>query len=600
VGWRSIDRRAPGALRENRGHAPPGPHPLTSAALQPTQERIDALNAEAYACRHEDTRRALALCRQASALAQSIDYVRGQAYALLRTALCEFILARDHERCKSRVQHSLTLLRSLADRAGEAEALNLLGTVHSARAEHDDATVAHRQALVLRQALNDVAGQAGSLNNLAISLRRLAHQGEAVDCLRQSLALAQQVGDVRAAGYARLNLGLVFLDQDDPEPAAEHLGQALIDVHSTTDRALECSVHTALARTRLLQGECDAAQRHLQQARVLALATGDIGDLTRVQLAWGEVEQAMGRLPAAEAQLRAALATLRRLQDREIEADTLRLLAHNLWLQNQAAPALSLLGEALALATAQAQPNVAAQVHRLASDIHEALGDPAASLRHFRAYHVLMQPQQRSQRETNRQLAAALEAAQQAERRKDEALVALERQTEQLRQLTREDGLTGVANRRWLDLQLPREYERSRRFGHAFSLAMIDIDDFKAVNDRLSHAVGDSVLRGVAQLLRHSCRGSDLVARYGGEEFVVLMAETAAADALRTAEKLRRAVQAHDWASLHPGLPAVTISIGVGSWDPAADSECTARDVLAAADRQLYLAKQGGKNRTCG
>ncbi|MDH5339044.1 MAG: GGDEF domain-containing protein, partial [Rubrivivax sp.] len=120
------------------------------------------------------------------------------------------------------------------------------------------------------------------------------------------------------------------------------------------------------------------------------------------------------------------------------------------------------------------------------------------------------------------------------------------------------------------------------------------------VNDRLSHAVGDSVLRGVAQLLRQSCRGSDLVARYGGEEFVVLMAETAAADALRTAEKLRCAVQAHDWARLHPGLPAVTISIGVGSWDPAADSECTARDVLAAADRQLYLAKQGGKNRTCG
>ena len=91
--------------------------------------------------------------------------------------------------------------------------------------------------------------------------------------------------------------------------------------------------------------------------------------------------------------------------------------------------------------------------------------------------------------------------------------------------LAREDGLTGIANRRWLDITLTKEFERAERFHHPLSVAMIDLDDFKMVNDRFSHLIGDEVLRRTAQLLRDRCRSVDLAGRYGGEEFLLILVE---------------------------------------------------------------------------
>jgi diguanylate cyclase (GGDEF)-like protein len=166
---------------------------------------------------------------------------------------------------------------------------------------------------------------------------------------------------------------------------------------------------------------------------------------------------------------------------------------------------------------------------------------------------------------------------------------------DQLERQTYEDALTGLANRRRLDQRLADEFGLALRHGRPLAVAMADLDHFKTVNDRFSHAVGDAVLRAIAKLLSAQVRHTDLVARFGGEEFVIVLVETDAAAALRVCEKLRAAVANHTWTAIHPAL-ALTMSIGVCS-----DTSVPAHErMLAMADRNLYSAKAAGRNRVVG
>lgn len=121
-------------------------------------------------------------------------------------------------------------------------------------------------------------------------------------------------------------------------------------------------------------------------------------------------------------------------------------------------------------------------------------------------------------------------------------------------------------------------------------MAVVDVDNFKAINDRFSHAVPDGVLKAVADSLTASIRPADMAARYGGEEFVLALFETGASGGLAVCEKLRRSVESYPWHDLHPDLQ-VTVSIGLCSdFDPSYER------MLASADDRLYRAKRSDKN----
>jgi len=173
-----------------------------------------------------------------------------------------------------------------------------------------------------------------------------------------------------------------------------------------------------------------------------------------------------------------------------------------------------------------------------------------------------------------------------------------ERLYSETRMLATTDGLTGLCNHRFFRIRLDEEIERGRRYGHPFSLIMIDVDYFKNYNDSNGHLAGDSVLREIGSLLKLKLRFSDLVARYGGEEFVVILSETDKQSALSMAERLRAAVQDHQFpfGERQPG-GRLTISLGVASFP----LDATYSDELVKeADSALYLAKSAGKNRVCG
>jgi diguanylate cyclase (GGDEF)-like protein len=165
-----------------------------------------------------------------------------------------------------------------------------------------------------------------------------------------------------------------------------------------------------------------------------------------------------------------------------------------------------------------------------------------------------------------------------------------------LRELSTHDSLTGLLNYRELHRQLADEAERSQRYGHPFSLVMLDIDHFKAVNDTYGHLAGDKALRAFAALIRQEVRPTDVVARYGGEEFVLVLPETAGPGAMTLAERLRVRVAGHAIAVAADHTISMTVSIGVASYPDGANA---VQKLLSAADQALYAAKSAGRNRVC-
>jgi diguanylate cyclase (GGDEF)-like protein len=168
------------------------------------------------------------------------------------------------------------------------------------------------------------------------------------------------------------------------------------------------------------------------------------------------------------------------------------------------------------------------------------------------------------------------------------------RERTNLGRLASVDGMTGLLNRqRFLELA-EKEFERCRRYHRPLSMLMIDIDNFKQINDRYGHDIGDKVIVGIAKICRSISRDTDITARLGGEEFGMLVPETAQHDAVSFAERLRVAIS-ETRISLPEGELLATVSIGVAEQSV----EIELADLMKHADLALYDAKRSGRNRVC-
>ena len=171
--------------------------------------------------------------------------------------------------------------------------------------------------------------------------------------------------------------------------------------------------------------------------------------------------------------------------------------------------------------------------------------------------------------------------------------LALEEANVRLRRLANEDPLTGLANRRSFFTHATSEVYRSQRYGHDLAMLVLDLDDFKRINDAFGHPVGDRVLQRFADVCLGALRRSDVLGRVGGEEFALLLPETSAEDAVATAEKLRTLVQ-RELAIVDEHDVRATVSIGVASWREGDEAFET---LHTRADQALYRAKREGRNR---
>lgn len=166
-----------------------------------------------------------------------------------------------------------------------------------------------------------------------------------------------------------------------------------------------------------------------------------------------------------------------------------------------------------------------------------------------------------------------------------------------LRKAVITDSLTGLFSKRYFMEALEKEFARTRRTVQPTSLILLDVDNFKSVNDTYGHIIGDKVLQEAAKILQRTMRIIDIPCRYGGEEFALILPSTPLSEAIRVAERLRGAIEVAELV-IRPHEPlSITASFGVSVFN--SEDAYTLHNIIEQADRQLYRAKKLGRNRVC-
>jgi diguanylate cyclase (GGDEF)-like protein len=416
---------------------------------------------------------------------------------------------------------------------------------------------AHRLSLDI----GDAARLSLSTNALACFFERSGDPWQAERLMLESLSLARQAGDAYATRVALNNTGAALIGKF----------YLLRDAMPTEQAADSLRL----------------ARPFVEESVVLARASGEVffqvfalGNLSEILVHLGEAE------PAAQL-LDEALTMARPLG---FEAQVWRMgctQGELLLLLQQPQAAWDQLVQVLKAAAQADQRTTHMRLHHALWRAAAQLGRSADALHHLQAYLALERARAVTQLQAQSDLfitrMEAEQVRQDAQRHRARA-TALEADV-------RRDQLTGLGNRREMEARWPELIREARASGQPLSVAMLDLDHFKQVNDMHGHAVGDQVLVTLGGLLRTQTRGSDLVARMGGEEFLVVLPDTDAERAADVCERLRQRVAGHDWATLAPGL-RVTLSIGLTTSPPV-----EAQTLSLRADAALYHAKAAGRNR---
>jgi diguanylate cyclase (GGDEF)-like protein len=572
------------------------------------RERVDALTARADALRYKLAAEGLQLAEEALALSRASGYRLGEARAL-RAATTYRTRQLSLEHALEDATRAAEIFAELGEEAEYAAALADIGRVHVRRGDIGTAAHYHIDALERQIQLGDRAGEAVTRNSLGTVHAIAGDVASALEQYRASADLFDAIGDQSGASLAMLNIGSALGTLGQFREALIYHERALghyLDVDESVNAIL---AHNNIGYARAQIGDRDRALSHYQAALQLARDTADgeaeitvLENVGRLHYDKGEDERALEIFRSVLSISEARRATVH-------QAEAHLRIGQSLARLGRLEEALGALSQALAQTTACGARALVADVHRALVSVYEELGAPEAALRHYKTFHtvreelhgaaserrvlsVMLQAEVREKdRETQflRERNATLDAANEEKTR---LLSRLEIQAAELERLSREDSLTGLRNRRDLDERLPLEWERARRFKHPLTIALADIDSFKRINDTYSHAVGDVVLRTVAQIILDSTRKVDIVARYGGEEIVLMLVETPLDGARTVCESIRKSIELFDWTAIAPGL-SVTISIGLAAGDASASAAAT----MASADAQLYVAKRTGRNR---
>ncbi|HKP76921.1 MAG TPA: diguanylate cyclase [Longimicrobiaceae bacterium] len=510
--------------------------------------------------------------------------------------------------------------------SSRCETLTERAAGRSAVFQWDDALRDAREAAELARGLGLPREESRALLQVGIALTGLGQFADALDALLRALelhdALAEapgEAGDVRwERGELFGRIAIVYSNLGQGEQALSYYRVALESFGGAHPlQSARTLYRMGIAATEIL-GDGTRGEEFYRASLRLYEEHGNREGVGLALIGLGGILLGRGQRDEAEGAARQALAAL------EGDPAYLSYYADALWVLSDIhvrgerfADALDCLHRALPLYAQTHRPaSHTAELHHRLSKVYAGMGAFEDALRHHQRYHELLV--EHLQGAADAEMAAMMvrfDTAQAlkdgeihrlrtielerevAERKEAEAALAaaraeLEERNRELHALTIRDPLTGAFNRRYLDQRMAEALPLAVRGIQPLSVMICDLDDFKRVNDTFSHAVGDEVLKTVAEILRQHVRQSDVVARFGGEEFVVLFPATTLEQAAAASEKVCALVREYDWEGLQPGL-RVTISAGVA----AATGQPTPEKLLADADARLYAAKRLGKDR---
>ncbi|WP_331955539.1 GGDEF domain-containing protein [Pengzhenrongella sp.] len=510
----------------------------------------------------------------------------------------------DARTCADRSVAALTLAREYADDDAEMQLSYFAACAYHLLAEDTAALAAAARTEEIAAARGEIVWQSRALVCRALVHSDLGEPEDAVDLLSRALDLCRSAGD--DAGTARVlnSLGAVYIDMVHFAPrAAQALTEARRTWLATGDTDHASMVLTNLARmyvvtsARLVDNPrgAQAAARHAlgfaQQAVQEADAAGIGRTCIDARLAVVGALMLTGDLEAAGKAISSARAMLNRFPSTRQEI-AYRIVRCR-WLVRTVQLDLAVLEvcDGLDLCEELNRPSERIELLKSLVDAYEGRGEIEAALHALHEVHDLTAHQSEVLAERRAELLSSrmdIERAQGIAEAAMRRATALEMTNSRLEHEATHDALTGIANRRSLDVTLASWTAGARTFG----CALVDIDHFKRVNDQWSHQAGDRVLARLAKVLAGELRGVDVAARYGGEEFALLIDGVDAITGFDTCERTRIAVESTTWEDLIPG-GQITISIGLTLH--RADDQVDA--LLARADAALYAAKDAGRNR---
>lgn len=560
-------------------------------ALVPRGDRRRELLYESAECLQppEDTNASIAYARQGLAAAKAL----GDAEVQARFQLCEAILQDmlgEPQRALVLYTQGVELARRAERPALVADGLVLRGNVYSYLGRHAEALTDFINAQRLYEASRQTERAEGNLQNIAVAYRRMGESEKARDYLQRSRAIAERRRNWAGLSVIATQMGFLEEDLGHPAKALQYYGQAL-----------------GIARQRLTQA-----------------------DVAGVQLAQASAQAALGQWPRVLESLAAARRGFTAVGDASNEGMLTLLEARARAGQGQDAQALELFARAEKALQHDGNDRYLEQLYPRRAELEERLGQTQAALADYKRFLALREKrlaartEQRnlllreqtdaSRREFDNQRLRAEKSLREQEmqallkaRRWQRIAMALGvalalvlgllvgRQivrTRRLRVLALTDELTGVANRRRIEVLGEDAVQQARADERALSLITFDIDGFKTINDRHGHLAGDQVIARVAAACQQALRQSDEIGRIGGEEFVVLLPDSGIDDAAQVGERIRAGVEALDFSDVATGL-RVTISLGVTA---LAARDADLADVLKRADGALYQAKAAGRN----
>jgi len=478
------------------------------------------------------------------------------------------------------------------------------------------------EARALAEHLGDDRLLADALTSQCYVYGQLLMGREALESGLKALAAARRASDAVREAWALCRIGIAYSSLDNPVQACAHAEQGL-EIAARTDSAevlFSCQNSLAyfwLSRVEEARTLDDAAalaeavaqaRRTAEEATALARRSGSpfriaiaLSNLVNALLAGGLLDEALPLLNES-----GHLAHDHGYRTLAIEADAQRAIF--LRLKGEPTQAARIL-EALLNAAAEPPPKLRRLLVRALYETHKACGQCQQALtwleelvgldRQISRDNLVLQTEVILIRDQVEQAQARADSAAADARRERARAAHLESEQQRLREhamaldrAAHEDVLTGLHNRRHAEFALPLLVDGARMAGQVISVATLDVDHFKKINDTHGHAVGDAVLQQLAQLLRHRLRSADLLARIGGEEFLAVLVGIAPPQAAEICERLRLAITEHDWAAIKPGL-VVRISVGIAGGPPPLQAD----DLLDRADHALYAAKRGGRNR---